>query len=46
VGDGGVKATTDTGTGDRYEMQGAAFETDTALKKLTIHNSAKGLAYK
>ena len=46
VGDGGVKATSTMGTNDHYEMQGAAFETDTALKTVKIRNSAKGLVYK
>jgi len=46
VGNGGVKATSNMGTGDRYEMEGAAFEADTALKTLTIRDSAKGLAYR
>ena len=46
VGNGGVKVTSTMGTNDHYEMQGAAFETDTALKTIKIKNSAKGLIYK
>jgi len=34
------------GGGDRYEMEGAAFEADTALKTLKIMNSPKGLVQK
>ena len=46
VGNGGVKAVSNMGTGDRYEMEGAAFEADTALKTLTIRDSAKALVNK
>ncbi|MGC8861188.1 MAG: hypothetical protein ACP5R5_00260 [Armatimonadota bacterium] len=43
VGNGGVKVVSNTQEGDRYEVEGAAFEADTALKTIKIMNSAKGL---
>jgi len=46
VGNGGVRVVSNVGGGDRYEMEGAAFEADTALKTLKIMNSPKGLVQK
>jgi len=42
VGDGGVRVVSKLVSGHRYEMEGAAFEADTALKSITITDSARG----
>lgn len=42
VGNGGVKVISRLKSGDRYKMEGAAFEADTALKSITITDTAKG----
>lgn len=42
VGDGGVKVTSKLQSGGNYEMEGAAFEADTALRSITITDSARG----
>ncbi|MDH7601868.1 MAG: hypothetical protein QHI38_06945 [Armatimonadota bacterium] len=42
VGDGGVKVTSKLASGAKYEMEGAAFQADTALKNITITDSARG----
>ncbi|MGQ9454859.1 MAG: hypothetical protein ACUVRS_05485 [Armatimonadota bacterium] len=42
VGNGGVKVVSRLESGDRYKMEGAAFEADTALKSIAITDAAKG----
>ena len=46
VGNGGVKIDSHKGPKDYYTLEGAAFTADTALKTLTVENSAKGIIHR